>query len=384
MNYKDVKYLQKLAKSPELRNLEWAKCYRDPYYWLTNWAYTLDVHDDENPQKPFPDKEYLRFVVDKWLKHQIIIAPKSRQMMMSWLFVALYLWDTQFHFGRLTFFQSKKADDANDLVKRAYLIWDNEPNFLKRYYKDGAFHELKCNPHNQGNHTYSLLTFPDIKSEIRGVPEGGDVVRMHTLSGMLCLGPETKVLTSNSRWVRIDSVKVGDKLVAFDEEDTDGSRRWKNTTVKAVHNSKQPSYRLTFSDGTKIISSENHRWLVGKKARWVKTKDLFTEDRVWKVIDNKNTWSSKDGRMEAVDDVSLVKKEFIEKQEVVGLTTMSGTFVAEGLASHNSDESGFQPEMASAYTALKPTLSSGGRLTCVSTAEDATWFEDAVFDKLEM
>ena len=231
---KDVKYLQKLKRSPELRNLEWAKCHDDPYYWLTNWAYTLDVHDPINPQKPFPEKEYLKFIVDKWLKHKILIIPKSRQMMMSWIFTALYLWDTQFHFGKLTFFQSKKADDANDLVKRSKSIWDNEPMFLKRYYKRGEFYNLKCNPQNQGQHVYSLLTFPDIKSEIRGVPEGGDVVRMHTLSGIL------------------------------------------------------------------------------------------------------------------------------------------------------SDEAAFQPEMANAFTALKPTLSSGGRLTCVSTAEDATWFEDAVFDKIEM
>jgi len=231
---KSVEYLQKLAKSPELRNLEWAKCHEDPYYWLTNWAFTLDVHDPKNPQKPFPDKEYLRIIVDKWLEHKILLFPKSRQMMMSWVFTGLYLWDTQFHYGKLTFFQSKKADDANDLVKRAKLIWDNEPSFLKRYYKRGEFHKLNCNPQNQGNHVYSLLTFPDIKSEIRGVPEGGDVVRMHTLSGML------------------------------------------------------------------------------------------------------------------------------------------------------SDESAFQPEMASAFTALKPTLSSGGRLTCVSTANDNTWFEEAVFDLLKM
>lgn len=231
---KDVEYLKKLKDSPELRNLEWSKCYSDPYYWLTNWAFTIDTHDQDNLQKPFPEKDYIKYIVDIWQKESIILFPKSRQMMMSWLFTALYLWDAQFHHGRLTFFQSKKADDANDLIKRSKKIWDNEPSFLKRYYDKGMFHDLDCNPHNQGGHIYNLLTFPQIDSEIRGIPEGGDIVRMHTLSGML------------------------------------------------------------------------------------------------------------------------------------------------------SDESAFQPEMASAYTALKPTLSSGGKLTCVSTAEGNTWFEDAVFDRLEM
>lgn len=61
---KDVEYLQKLKKSPELRDIEWSKCHDDPYYWLTNWAYTLDVHDSSNPQKPFPKKDYLKYIVD--------------------------------------------------------------------------------------------------------------------------------------------------------------------------------------------------------------------------------------------------------------------------------------------------------------------------------
>lgn len=231
---KDVAYLQKLHKDVRLQNLEWSKCYHDPYYWLTTWAYTLDVHDNLNPLKPYPEKEYLKIIVEKWLKHPLLLIPKSRQMMLSWIMTSLYLWDTQFHAGRLTFFQSKKADDANDLVKRSKLVWDNEPSFLKRYYKDGKFHTLQCNPQAQGSHVYNLMTFPQIHSEIRGIPEGGDVIRMHTCSGIL------------------------------------------------------------------------------------------------------------------------------------------------------SDEMAFQPEAKSAYTAAKPTISSKGRFTGVSTAEDNTFFEDLVFDKLDV
>jgi len=49
-----------------------------------------------------------------------------------------------------------------------------------------------------------------------------------------------------------------------------------------------------------------------------------------------------------------------------------------------SDEAAFQPEMESSYAAIKPALSGNTKLTIISTAEDATWFEDAVFDNLEM
>ena len=181
-----IEYLQKLHKSQDLKDIEWKLCKEDPYHWLTHWAITLDAHDTENPLKAFPDKEYLKILVDTWVKERLFLAPKSRQMMMSWLFVSLYLWDTIFHKGRLTFFQSKKADDADDLVKRAKTIWDNMPKFLKRYYDpQKGFCEIRCNPQNKGLHTFCKMTFPDIYSEIRGIPEGGDVIRMHTASGIL-------------------------------------------------------------------------------------------------------------------------------------------------------------------------------------------------------
>lgn len=181
----DLKKLQQIHSNPILQDLEWDKCANDPYYFLINWAKTLDVHDREVPIKTFPDKEYLRLLVDIWFKEQVVLVPKSRQMMLSWLFVTLYLWDTQFHKGRLTFFQSKKEDDGDDLIKRAKFVWDQEPSFLKRYHENGEFHELKCNPQHNGQHVYCRMLFPDIYSEIRGIPQGGDVIRMHTASGIL-------------------------------------------------------------------------------------------------------------------------------------------------------------------------------------------------------
>jgi hypothetical protein len=183
----DVEYLQKLYQSKELQDIEYALCADEKtgaYYWLTHWARTLDVHDSENPIKSFPDKEYLKIIVDKWLTEPLLLLPKSRQMMFSWLIIALYLWDSQFHVGRLTFFQSKKEEDADDLIKRAKFIWDNEPMFLKRYRIGDSYQELLCNPQNKGNHTYCRMIFPDIYSEIRGIPQGGDVIRMHTASGI--------------------------------------------------------------------------------------------------------------------------------------------------------------------------------------------------------
>lgn len=181
----DLEYLQKVSKSKELQDIEWFECKNNPYYYLTHWAFTLDVHDPNQPIKPFPEADYIKVLVNIWLNYPLLLVPKSRQMMMSWLFTTLYGWDTQFNMGRLTFFQSKKAEDADDLVKRAKFVYDHQPNFLKRYYLDGKFHILHVNPQHGGQHTQGKMTFPEINSEIRGIPEGGEQIRMHTASGIL-------------------------------------------------------------------------------------------------------------------------------------------------------------------------------------------------------
>jgi hypothetical protein len=180
-----VEQLMKIKRSPELQDLEYARCVKDPYHWLTHWARTLDTHDEKNPIKQFPEKEYLKVLTQIWLENKLLLLPKSRQMMISWILCALYLWDTQFFPAKLTFFQSKREEDADDLVKRAKFIYDHEPDFLKRYHDGTKWIPVKANPHvPEGRHLTCRLSFPAIYSEIRGIPQGGDIIRMQTCSGI--------------------------------------------------------------------------------------------------------------------------------------------------------------------------------------------------------
>ncbi|MBL7197756.1 MAG: hypothetical protein ISS47_06620 [Candidatus Omnitrophica bacterium] len=146
------------------------KITRHPWYWIQEMVYTNDEHDGENPIKKFPDKEHLKIICDYWHREPLILIPKSRQLMMTWLFVACYLWDTQFARGRLNFFQSKKEEDADRLVKRAYFIWQHQPDWIKNTFPAA--------------YRFCHLEFPQGSSEIWGVPQGGDQLRSHTASGI--------------------------------------------------------------------------------------------------------------------------------------------------------------------------------------------------------
>ena len=181
-----LSYLQKLKESPALQELEWYKCKNDLAYFVFNWAITLDWWEEsEDVYKNFPNKDYLKIFIEKWLENQILLVPKSRQVMASWIAVCSFLWLAQFRKWKLVFFQSKKESDANDLVKRAKTIYDNEPSFLKRYYENWEYVNIKVNPSKKWGHIDNKLEFPEIASEIRWIPQWGDQVRMQTLAWLL-------------------------------------------------------------------------------------------------------------------------------------------------------------------------------------------------------
>jgi hypothetical protein len=79
-----------------------------------------------------------------------------------------------------------------------------------------------------------------------------------------CLPPETKVLTADLKWVPIGDVKVGAKLVGFDEEG--GSlnmkfRKWREAKVTATSIKKLPVLRITFDNGETLEATAEHKWL---------------------------------------------------------------------------------------------------------------------------
>jgi len=168
---------QRLELRVPLEERELRRCAADADYWLFRYAKTRDEHDPSIAAKPFPDKRYIHEMVRLWLANRMVCWEKSRQVMASWTLCALYLHDAQFGQHRLNFIQSKKEEDSDRLVQRCFILWQNQPEFLKRSHPaEYAYCHLKFYKPNEMN------GLPH--SEIWGIPQGGDVLRQHVASGL--------------------------------------------------------------------------------------------------------------------------------------------------------------------------------------------------------
>lgn len=107
------------------------KCKRDPLFWLSNYVFTFDEHDRENPVKPFPIKPYVPVIVKEWQENDILHIAKSRQMSISWLAMAMLLHEAEFFDYRLQAVFSKKEADALNIVERAKFMYDHQPAWLR-------------------------------------------------------------------------------------------------------------------------------------------------------------------------------------------------------------------------------------------------------------
>ena len=195
--------------------LEVEACRRDAHRFIFTHLKTKDEHDQVNPLKPFPDLLYLRSLLDAllvsghliqpaqaryalevghselWLQglasSGILMTEKSRQVMATWLCCAYLLWRAKFLDHQLILVQSKREDDA------ANLVFNKEPfvarmscmeMLLPQFLKTLTF--PRCA-------SYSQLVFPN-GSRVWGIPEGSDIIRSNTASVIFsdeaCFQPE--------------------------------------------------------------------------------------------------------------------------------------------------------------------------------------------------
>lgn len=89
---------------------------------IPGWAFTQDEHDEVSPFKRLPDKDYLRAIAYTWVHEPRLLIPKSRQVMITWLFCCIAAHEHLFRSARRSAFISKKFDDANALLDRVMVV----------------------------------------------------------------------------------------------------------------------------------------------------------------------------------------------------------------------------------------------------------------------
>ena len=185
---------------------------------------------------------------------------------------------------------------------------------------------------------------------------------------MYCLDPDTRVLGIDLIWRPIKDLVVGDEVVAFDEhvKPGEGQRKMRRATVEGVRWSRSAPVRITFEDGSSVVSSENHRWFsvsddanngewkfAGRPPRRQGSTgrlaaSLRPGDNIRFIVDPWETDDTRDGGYLAglldgegsigskVKYKRIVSIEPMPEQDLVDIQTSEATFIAEGFVSHNT------------------------------------------------
>lgn len=103
-------------------------CSRDPWYFLTRHVKTLEP---TRGVLDYPDFPYLKGLVEDELCHRYLLVPKSRQMMVTWTMIALFLWRAMFKQPGVYIFLSRNERCAEELLERAKFILQHLPSHLR-------------------------------------------------------------------------------------------------------------------------------------------------------------------------------------------------------------------------------------------------------------
>lgn len=146
---------------------------------FSRWLFEQVKTQDEASQQllRFPDKEYLKDLARALETEQMVVIPKSRRVMASWILAAYAHWKVRFHKHTAVFFQSLTESKAAYIVdQRIKLIEDSLEPIFKREYEG-----LKTKTGLVGK-----LTFKDTGSFVQAIPQGDDVIRSYTPSLLIC------------------------------------------------------------------------------------------------------------------------------------------------------------------------------------------------------
>jgi len=144
---------------------------------FASYVLTKDEHKQgDQSVRPFPsqtEKPYIWDILDSFLTQKLILIEKSRQLMVSWLCVLYALWLAKYHRNRMIFIQSRKEENA------ANLVYNTEPNQARLSFMETNLPE---DMRSEVIWSYGKAIFKDTGSMVWGIPEGGDQIRSYVPS----------------------------------------------------------------------------------------------------------------------------------------------------------------------------------------------------------
>ncbi|MBI5683586.1 MAG: hypothetical protein HZC54_00765 [Verrucomicrobia bacterium] len=107
----------------------------DPWEFITRCGYTFDelAAPGVQPLRRYPKKAYLKRLVRQWQKHPQIRVKKSRQILVTWLFAALYVHAVLVRPGtRVAWFCLDRVRASKHIRSRAFRIYENIPDYFDK------------------------------------------------------------------------------------------------------------------------------------------------------------------------------------------------------------------------------------------------------------
>lgn len=98
------------------------------------WAFFAECVQTQDPVRgvaDFPAYPYLRDLVECAQRERFLLVPKSRQMLVTWTMVALFLWRALFRDVGVYLFLSRNERCAEELLERTRFIFDHLPKHMR-------------------------------------------------------------------------------------------------------------------------------------------------------------------------------------------------------------------------------------------------------------
>jgi hypothetical protein len=168
------------AKEPPAKDAELAaRKVRDALFWLQHHTQTKDPHWREagakSPYRPFPDKPYFRPIIEALQREPILFCAKSRDLMLSWLFVGFFTHECMTTQGVEVLFQSQTEEKAAELVDYAKILYGRQDPDIKALYPLDA--PLARQNRLELNFCHG--------NRIVGIPHGADKIRSYHPTALL-------------------------------------------------------------------------------------------------------------------------------------------------------------------------------------------------------